>query len=68
MIMIAVGALTVCHPGPLFFTEWTRVGLDSGYPDAEHTTVEVKPSKNVSVRFCGEGTVRRGCPARFGKE
>lgn len=49
MIMIAVGALTVCHPGSLFFTEWTRLGLDSGYPDAEHMTVEVKPSKDGSV-------------------
>lgn len=46
MIMVAVGALTVCHPGPLFFTEWTRLGLDSGYPDAEHTTLEVKASKD----------------------
>ena len=44
MIMIAVGALTVCHPGPLFFTEWTRLGVDSGYPDTEHTTLEVKAS------------------------
>lgn len=44
MIMIAVGALTVCHPGPLFFTEWTRLGDDSGYPDTEHATLEVKAS------------------------
>jgi hypothetical protein len=49
MIMIAVGALTVCHPGSLFFTEWTRLDLDSGYPDAEHMTVEVKPSKDGGV-------------------
>jgi hypothetical protein len=49
MIMIAVGALTVCHPGSLFFTEWTRLGLDSGCPDAEHTAVEVKVSKDVRV-------------------
>jgi hypothetical protein len=44
MIMVAAGALTVCHPGPLFFTEWTRLGVDSGYPDTEHTTLEVKAS------------------------
>lgn len=50
MIMIAVGALTVCHPGPLFFTEWTRLGVDSGHADAEHTTLEEKPpSKSVGV-------------------
>ncbi|KAM0705024.1 hypothetical protein Q7P35_007811 [Cladosporium inversicolor] len=50
MIMIAVGALTVCHPGLLFFTEWTRLGVDCGYPDAEHTTLEEKPSsKSVGV-------------------
>lgn len=49
MIMIAVGALTVCHPGSLFFTEWTRLDLDSGYPDAEHMMVEVKPSKDGGV-------------------
>ncbi len=35
MIILAVGALTVCHPGPLFFGEWTRIGKDSGYPEQE---------------------------------
>lgn len=49
MIMIVVGALAVCHPGPLFFTEWTRLGLDSGYSDQEHTTLEVKASKDGSA-------------------
>ncbi|GAB7323375.1 hypothetical protein MBLNU13_g05835t2 [Cladosporium sp. NU13] len=50
MIMIAVGALTICHPGPLFFTEWTRLGVDSGYPDTEHMTLEEKMSpKSVGV-------------------
>ena len=50
MIMIAVGALTICHPGPLFFTEWTRLGVDSGYPGREHTTLEEKVSpKSVNV-------------------
>lgn len=50
MITIAVGALTVCHPGPLFFTEWARLGVDSGFPDTEHTTLEEKVSpKSVGV-------------------
>ncbi|KAK4507726.1 hypothetical protein PRZ48_001461 [Zasmidium cellare] len=34
MIMIAVAGLTICHPGPLFYGEWTRLGLDTGVPDS----------------------------------
>jgi len=50
VIMVAVGALTVCHPGLLLSTEWTRLGIGSGFPDAEHTTLELKTSsKEVSV-------------------
>lgn len=33
MIMAALLALTVCHPGPLFFGDWKRLGQDSGYRD-----------------------------------
>jgi hypothetical protein len=42
--MIAVGALTLCHPGPVFYREWTRLGSDSGYPDTEESTFEVQAS------------------------
>ncbi|KIL84622.1 sphingoid long-chain base transporter rsb1 [Fusarium avenaceum] len=47
MIMAALVALTICHPGPLFFGDWKRLGEDSGYPeitqDAEMVTPDVKP-------------------------
>jgi hypothetical protein len=44
MIMIAVSALTVCHPGPMFFREWTRLGGDSGCPETAESTLEVRAS------------------------
>ncbi|RBR09327.1 uncharacterized protein FIESC28_09935 [Fusarium coffeatum] len=49
MIMAALLALTICHPGPLFFGDWKRLGDDSGYPeiasDVEQIKTEVERKK-----------------------
>jgi len=42
MIMAALLALTICHPGPLFFGDWKRLGDDSGYPEISQDVEEVK--------------------------
>ncbi|EXL90499.1 RTA1 like protein-domain-containing protein [Fusarium oxysporum II5] len=42
MIMAALLALTVCHPGPLFFGDWKRLGQDSGYPEIGKEIKQVK--------------------------
>jgi hypothetical protein len=49
MIVIAVGALTLCHPGPIFFREWTRLGNDSGYPDTKESMLEVRVSPKREI-------------------
>ncbi|KAF4449687.1 RTA-like protein [Fusarium austroafricanum] len=42
MIMAALLALTICHPGPLFFGDWKRLGEDSGYPEIGEQIEQVK--------------------------
>lgn len=42
MIMIAVGALTIIHPGPTFYGEWTRLGKDTGYPAKDTESQELE--------------------------
>ncbi|KAJ4012578.1 phospholipid-translocating ATPase rsb1 [Fusarium irregulare] len=42
MIMAALLALTICHPGPLFFGDWKRLGDDSGYPEIVSDVEQVK--------------------------
>ncbi|KAF4465657.1 sphingoid long-chain base transporter rsb1 [Fusarium albosuccineum] len=44
MIMAALLALTICHPGPLFFGDWKRLGDDSGYPEITQDMEQVSLS------------------------